>query len=78
VDVTLGFGEDHLTVTVENSPCPGRRPGDDRPDGDHGGEGFGLRGMRERVGALGGDVQVVRRADGGFVVTARLPAGGGR
>ncbi len=75
VDVTLAFGERHLSVTVENSVYPGPRPGNQRPDADRGGAGLGLRGMRERVAALGGDVEVTRRADGGFMVAARLPAG---
>ncbi len=35
--------------------------------------GFGLAGMRERVGRLGGTVTAGRTPDGGFTVEARLP-----
>ena len=38
-----------------------------------GGSGFGLRGMRERVLAFGGDLETGPTADGGFEVRARLP-----
>ncbi|MEU7482257.1 histidine kinase [Lentzea sp. NPDC042327] len=38
-----------------------------------GGSGRGLAGLRDRVGVLGGEFSAGRR-DGGFVVTARIPA----
>ncbi|MBL3688144.1 sensor histidine kinase [Leucobacter zeae] len=34
---------------------------------------LGLRGMRERIGAVGGTVQAGRRETGGFIVRARVP-----
>lgn len=37
------------------------------------GLGLGLRGMRERVGAVGGTVAAERREQGGFIVRARVP-----
>lgn len=37
------------------------------------GSGLGLRGMRERVGAVGGTVETLRRERGGFLVRARIP-----
>ena len=37
------------------------------------GAGFGLRGMRERVAAFGGDLETGPTPDGGFEVRARLP-----
>ncbi|THA73138.1 two-component sensor histidine kinase [Streptomyces sp. A0642] len=40
-----------------------------------GGSGRGLAGLRERVDVLGGDFSADFRADGGFVVRARIPAG---
>ena len=40
-----------------------------------GGGGNGLLGMRERVGALGGDLEAGPLAGGGFRVRARLPLG---
>ncbi|MBL3699298.1 sensor histidine kinase [Leucobacter luti] len=41
--------------------------------GGSGGSGLGLRGMRERVGAVGGEVWAGRRERGGFMVRARVP-----
>ena len=41
-------------------------------DGQPGGDGFGLAGMRERVAALGGSLAVGQARDG-WTVTARLP-----
>lgn len=48
------------------------------PGPDSSTEGNGLRGMRERVAALGGRFSAEPRPDGGFEVSARLPlkAGG--
>ncbi|MGW1226901.1 sensor histidine kinase [Streptomyces sp. NPDC001478] len=40
-----------------------------------GGSGRGLAGLRERVGVLGGDFDAGPHGDGGFLVTARIPAG---
>ena len=37
------------------------------------GTGFGLRGMRERIGAVGGTVEAGRREREGFLVRARVP-----
>lgn len=40
---------------------------------DRGAPGFGIRGMRERASALGGDLSAGPRPGGGFRVTARIP-----
>jgi two-component system sensor histidine kinase UhpB len=45
---------------------------DGAPTGEPSGGGFGLKGMRERVTALGGTLDIDREA--GWRVTARLPA----
>jgi signal transduction histidine kinase len=39
--------------------------------------GTGLRGLADRVNALGGELRVVSPPDGGTVVTAEIPVGWG-
>lgn len=65
--VRIGYGAHDLTVQVDD-------------DGDGAGQktrlgagGTGIRGMRERVRALGGEFEAGRRAERGFRVRARLP-----
>jgi signal transduction histidine kinase len=64
--VRLGYHDQELTVRVDDD---GPGPGDSAAE-----PGVGLRGMRERVAALGGSLQA-GPADGGsgFSVRARLP-----
>ncbi|MFH9740638.1 sensor histidine kinase [Streptomyces roseolus] len=58
-----------LALTVENPrAAPGRRRAPAA-----GGSGYGLVGMRERVGLLHGEFTAGPRPDGGFRVTAHLP-----
>ena len=64
--VQLAQDADALTVTVEND-------GDALDDAPPPSPGTGLTGMRERVGALGGELTAGPRGAGGFVVRARLP-----
>ncbi|MFE2560150.1 histidine kinase [Streptomyces sp. NPDC059352] len=60
---------DAVALTVEDpGPTPGRER--ERPGG---GSGYGLVGMRERVGLLHGEFTAGPRPGGGFRVTARLP-----
>jgi signal transduction histidine kinase len=42
------------------------------------GRGHGLVGVRERVKIYGGEMSAGPGADGGFVLSARLPVAGGR
>jgi signal transduction histidine kinase len=66
--VLITYGEQDLTVQVDDD---GRGPA---AAGDTGkGNGNGIRGMRERVAALGGDLTTGPRPGGGFRVQARLP-----
>jgi signal transduction histidine kinase len=46
---------------------------DDGRGGDGGGNGFGLRGMRERVERAGGELRIATQPGRGFDVTAMLP-----
>ncbi|MBC6462780.1 sensor histidine kinase [Actinomadura sp. HBU206391] len=61
--VALDFGPAGLGILVANSgePVPPPSPGN------------GLRGITERVHALGGDLRAGPAGDGGFEVSARLP-----
>lgn len=72
--VAVGYEPKGVTIEVEDD-------GDDGPGGTGrrrlsaaGGSGFGLLGMRERVTLLSGQFSAGRRPEGGFRVTARLPA----
>ena len=74
--VHLHYAPHNLSVQVEDdgdSPGNGNGPG-----GGSGtraaGPGLGLLGMRERVAALGGQLQAGPRDGGGFRVRAELPA----
>ena len=63
--VTLRRERSELVIEVEN----------DGPAAPPGEPGNGLIGMRERVTALGGSLRTGPRAEGGFLVTARIPTG---
>jgi signal transduction histidine kinase len=69
--VRLTFGDRDLTVQVDDD---GRGAQTSGPAGS----GKGILGMRERVAALGGDLEAGPRRDGGFRVRARLPLDGAR
>jgi len=71
VSVRVGFGPRDVTVQVGNTgPAPGP---DTLPAPRASGGGFGLRGMRERVEQVCGDLQAGPTSDGGWQVTARIP-----
>ena len=67
IDVRILVATDHVAIEVENSAVASVTP---RPAGG----GFGLRGMRERAGFVGGSLEAGPTAEGGFLVRAHLPA----
>lgn len=62
-EVVVSYGTDELTVTVT----------DDGHGASTDGGGYGLVGMRERVGLFGGKLRAGTRPDGGYAVSARFP-----
>ncbi|NUR27518.1 MAG: sensor histidine kinase, partial [Catenulispora sp.] len=73
--VAVGYEPEGVTIEVVDDGDDGLSgPGRPRPSTAPGGSGFGLLGMRERVTLLSGQFSAGRRPEGGFRVTARLPA----
>jgi signal transduction histidine kinase len=66
--VRLAYGPTRLEIDVADD-------GDGAQTDSHRGAGNGLRGIAERVGALGGTVAAGPQAGGGFGVHAVLPIG---
>jgi signal transduction histidine kinase len=65
--VLVRYGKDNLTVQVDDN---GKGPSATNTNGTG---GNGIRGMRERVATLGGELTTGPRPGGGFRVRARLP-----
>jgi len=63
--VTIEYGARELTVQIDDDGVG--------PEHDHDARGFGLIGMRERAGELGGTLRAEPRTGGGFTVRAELP-----
>ncbi|MFD4511021.1 sensor histidine kinase [Streptomyces sp. NPDC058457] len=63
--VAIDYGDGELSVEVVDD---GRGT-----TGNGSAHGFGIIGMRERVGLLGGHLSAGPRPEGGFRVAARLP-----
>ena len=72
VGVTVTVIGTRLEISVLNGEPDS---GADAGGHSHLGGGFGIRGMRERVEALGGNLQVGPTDTGGFAVRASLPVG---
>jgi signal transduction histidine kinase len=74
VMIRLDFGDGATRLRVANGPCPGGSDAGTRPNGSlaETGGGFGLRGMRERVELLGGDLRA-EPAGTGWAVQAAVP-----
>jgi signal transduction histidine kinase len=64
--VCIGFEQDGVSIEVLDNGHGGAHP--------QSGAGFGLLGMRERVALLSGQFSAGPRPEGGFRVTAKLPA----
>lgn len=69
VTAHLDYGRETTMLVVENGVCPDGRVY--TPLGATGG-GFGLRGMRERIELLGGDLSAAAQ-DSGWIVRATVP-----
>ena len=67
--IQIAFGDHDLIVQVDDDGRGVSQP--TKP-----GAGKGILGMRERVAALGGDLEAGPRPEGGFRVRARLPLDG--
>ncbi|WP_218038767.1 sensor histidine kinase [Acrocarpospora pleiomorpha] len=67
VHVKIGYRTDALAIQITNAEP-------DRPPSPSAGPGHGLLGMRERTVMLGGELTAGRTPDGGYEVTATLPA----
>jgi signal transduction histidine kinase len=68
--VLVRHGEKEITVEVATAAPPGTG------GTPVGGSGRGLAGLRDRVAVLGGEFGAGAGPDGGFLVRARIPAGG--
>ncbi len=77
VHLRLDRTDTHLALSVRNGPRETAAGGDHGAPPAAGEGGHGVRGMRERIAMLGGQLQVGPTDDGGFEVTARLPLSGG-
>ncbi|MGW0951418.1 sensor histidine kinase [Streptomyces sp. NPDC002545] len=73
VTVRLRYGDRDLLVEVENDGNGTAAHGDTGTTAPS--TGSGLRGMRERARALGGELTAGPRPGGGFAVQARIPYG---
>ncbi|MFJ3481422.1 sensor histidine kinase [Streptomyces microflavus] len=71
IRLALRYEPDSLVVEVTNGPVPGGAP--EVPTEISGGQG--LKGLRERVGRVGGMVHTGPTEDGGFRIAGMLPYG---
>jgi signal transduction histidine kinase len=74
-EVTVSVREEAGAVLLRVANGPGVTAGQPGQPGQGSADGHGLSGMRERVALLGGSLSAGPAPDGGFVVSAALPAG---
>lgn len=72
VTMTLDYGELSTVLTVTNDTCAGRQGSDLSGGLSATGGGFGLRGMRERIETVGGQLSTSARS-AGWTVRAEVP-----
>jgi signal transduction histidine kinase len=76
VDARLRFLDGAVEIEVSDSgvgrAAPGRGPANARP-GAGSPAGLGHVGMRERVAAVGGEIEIGPKSRGGYLVRARIP-----
>jgi signal transduction histidine kinase len=75
VALTLSYMEDVVTLDVRDDGCgfAPERPGRDGPGRDGPG-GFGLTGMRQRLGNVAGTLAIESEPGGGTAISASVPA----
>jgi signal transduction histidine kinase len=73
VEIELNYRPENLAMTVANTGAG--RPAKAAAQEAVSPGGFGLIGMRERVGSVGGQMSANPTADGGFVTAVSLPLG---
>ncbi len=74
--VTISYSDAEMAISVDDDGH-GNTEVADTTNGEGPRPGHGILGMRERAQALGGEVEVGPRSEGGFRVSARLPVPGG-
>jgi signal transduction histidine kinase len=71
--VAICFAADEMTVNVDDNGHGASSQSLERSGQSSNSSGHGIRGMRERAHALGGQLEAGPRTSGGFRVSARLP-----
>jgi signal transduction histidine kinase len=69
IHVGIRHNRQEVTITVDDN-------GPTQPPRDHSAEGYGIRGMRERVRLLGGTLEILPRQPHGWSIRAVLPISG--
>ncbi len=76
--VAISYAEDVMTISVDDDGCAAPETAATVNGARPRGPGHGIRGMRERAHALGGELDAGPHGGGGFRVRARLPISAAR